>query len=136
MVHESVQVRPRLVSVSIDSVPRITEVGVSAIVSVSDKSVGASPETVTTFVDATTPNVSKSAQAMSLSGRSGSIFYMLHPIFNLVSFTWRFLFTYPMSIPIRMLHVIFGHMPTIRRPSGFGSSSANGISMNDIQVRG
>ncbi|KAF9076086.1 hypothetical protein BDP27DRAFT_1210936 [Rhodocollybia butyracea] len=136
MVHESVQVHPRLVSVSIDSVPRITEVGVSAIVSASDKSVGAVPETVTTFVDATPPNVSKSVQAMS-SGRSGSIsYYMLHPIFNLVSLTWRFFFAYPMSIPIRMLHVIFGHMPTIRRPSGFGPSSVNSISMNDIQVRG
>ncbi|KAJ4485925.1 hypothetical protein J3R30DRAFT_3282866 [Lentinula aciculospora] len=140
MVNESVEVHPDLVSASIDAVPEFTEIAVEAVVVVADESVEAIPETVAASVDASPSSVSKSVEAM-LSKPEGekSIFHLsshpvLFPVFGLISFAYRVLFAYPISIPLRMLHVIFDHMPTmIRRP---GSSTNDDISMNALQVRG
>ncbi|KAJ4499436.1 hypothetical protein C8R41DRAFT_754278 [Lentinula lateritia] len=140
MVDESVEVHPELASVSIDAAPRTTEIAVEAVVAVSDEFVEARPETVTVSVDARPPSVSKSVEAMILNPLEGkkSIFHSsshssLFPVFSLISFTYRVLVAYPISIPIRMLHVIFDNMPTIiRRPP---ASTNSDISMDSLQVR-
>ncbi|GAW04386.1 26s proteasome non-atpase regulatory subunit 12 [Lentinula edodes] len=138
MVDESVEVHPELASVSIDATPRTTEIAVEAVVAVSDEFVEALPETVTASVDARPPSVSKSVEAMILNPLEGkkSIFHssshpLLFPVFSLISFTYRVFFAYPISIPIRMLHVIFDNMPTIiRRPP---ASTNSDISMDSLQ---
>ncbi|KAJ3825645.1 hypothetical protein F5880DRAFT_1477881 [Lentinula raphanica] len=142
MVDQSVEVYPKLVSVSIDAVPPIAEIAVEAVVAVSDKSVEAIPNTVTASIDANQFSASKSAEPMSLKLQDGrkSVFHpsshpMLFPVFNLISFTYRVLFAYPMSIPIRVLHTVFDHMPTIIRRPPTPTSPNNDISMNSLQVR-
>ncbi|KIK70804.1 hypothetical protein GYMLUDRAFT_148494 [Collybiopsis luxurians FD-317 M1] len=128
MVNESVDVHPELASVSIDAAPRVV---------VLDKSVDAIPETTSIVVDATPSSVSQAVETMLANERNSvfrpfSSYPMLLPVFSLISFTCRFLFEYPMSVPLRMLHVIFDHIPTLRRSP---TTPHEDISMSALQVR-
>ncbi|KAJ3803445.1 hypothetical protein GGU11DRAFT_670956 [Lentinula aff. detonsa] len=141
MVDEFIEVHPKLVSVSVDAAPTVAEIAVEAVVTVTEESVAAIPETVAASVEARPPSVPESVEAMLLKpdGKQ-SVFHpsshpMLFPVFSLISFTYRVLFAYPMSIPLRMLHVVFDHMPTIIRRPATVVPTNDDISMNALEVR-
>ncbi|ESK98113.1 26s proteasome non-atpase regulatory subunit 12 [Moniliophthora roreri MCA 2997] len=145
LVDEAVDVQPELTSVSIDATPQVVETEVDASVEVGHQSVDATPETVSTEVDATPSSSSKSIQVLEVERPRASNYAIIPSISNMLSFTFRILIAYPISIPMRILHIILMSPSYLlmrmrangeRRPSPSDDSAppdTDDISMTTIQ---